>query len=123
MEELAGRISDSELEIMRILWDAEEPLPVSVLREMLAQRKGWEATTVKTLVQRLCSKGCIAQEKRKTFYYSPIVTRQEYESWATGNLIRKLGGARNLMAALVQSDSLTQADVDELRSFFREGFE
>ena len=65
MEKLAEKISDSELEVMRVLWEAEAPLPISEIRLALQQRKGWEPTTTKTLVQRLCSKQALAQEKRK----------------------------------------------------------
>lgn len=120
MNKLAEKISDSELEVMRVLWDAGEPLPISRLRVALQNSRGWESTTVKTLVQRLVNKGCIAQEKRQNFYYRPLISREDYNAWATGSLIHKLyrGSAKNLVAALVSSDSLTLADVEELRSTF-----
>ena len=53
MNPLAEKISDSELEVMKVLWEAEGALPVTTIREALALRKGWEATTVKTLISRL----------------------------------------------------------------------
>ena len=53
MEKLAEKISDAELEVMRVLWEADAPLPISEIRLALQQRKGWEPTTTKTLVQRL----------------------------------------------------------------------
>ena len=61
MEKLAEKISDSELEVMRVLWEADAPLPISDIRVALQQRKGWEPTTTKTLVQRLCNKQALAQ--------------------------------------------------------------
>lgn len=117
---LAEKISDSELEVMEVLWEAGRPLPVTEIRQALQAKMGWESTTIKTLVQRLCNKGVLLQEKRKNFFYLPLVSRQEYNDWATGNLIQKLyrGSAKSLVAALVHSDSLTQEDVEELRSFF-----
>ena len=120
MNQLAERISDSELDVMKVLWEAEDALPVTVIREKLQERKGWEATTVKTLVSRLLGKGVIAQEKRKVFFYSPLVTEAEYNKWATSNLIHRLykGSAKNLIAALVQSDGLTEEDLAELREMF-----
>ena len=121
MEHLAERISDSELEVMRLLWEAVRPLPISDIRIALHQRKGWEPTTVKTLVNRLLSKGVLSQEKQKVFYYRPLVSQDEYKRWATNRLIDKLyrGSARNLVAALVDSASLSQGDIQELRDFFR----
>ena len=117
---LADKISDSELEVMKVLWRAGDALPVTVIREALQKSRGWEATTVKTLVNRLVSKGVIRQEKRNVYYYSPLISEAEYNSWATGDLIQRLynGSARDLVAALVQSNGLTQADVEELRRMF-----
>ena len=117
---LADKISDSELEVMKLLWQAEDALPVTEIREALQRSRGWEATTVKTLVSRLVSKGVIAQEKRNVFYYSPRITEQEYNAWATGNLIRRLynGSAKDLVAALVHSEGLTRRDLEELQAMF-----
>lgn len=118
MYTLAEKISDSELEVMRVLWDAGEPLPVADIRRELQARRGWESTTIKTLVQRLVTKGAVAQEKRGIYYYTPLVTEKEYNDWATERLVRKLyrGNAKNLVAALVRADELTKEDIDELRS-------
>ena len=119
-DELAGKISDSELEVMKLLWQAGDALPVTEIRETLQRTRGWEATTVKTLVSRLVSKGALRQEKRNVFYYSPLITEREYNAWATDSLIRRLynGSARELVAALVRSEGLTQQDIEELRTMF-----
>ena len=123
MHELAEKITDSELEVMHVLWDAPDALPISEIRRTLQRRRGWESTTIKTLVQRLLNKGAVAQEKRQVFYYRALVSEREYNDWATGDLIRRLykGSARDLVAALVHSEELTAQDVDELRAMFREG--
>lgn len=121
MTTIAEKITDSELEVMQVLWEAEDALPLTEIRRTLQTRKGWESTTIKTLVQRLCTKGAIAQEKRQVFYYRPLVTEKEYNRWATGNLIHKLyrGSAKRLVAALVDSEGLTEEDLRELREMFR----
>ncbi len=121
MKELAERITDSELEVMRTLWDAPDALPISDIRRALQARQGWEATTIKTLVSRLVGKGAVAQERRNVFYYRALISESEYSEWATGDLIRRLyrGSAKSLVAALFHSEELTQADVDELRAMFR----
>ena len=121
MNKSVEKISDSELEVIRVLWEAGDALPITEIRRSLQSSKGWEATTIKTLVQRLCAKGVLAQEKRNVFYYSPLVSEQEYNDWATGDLIRKLyrGSAKELVAALVRSDGLSKSDVDELRAMFK----
>ena len=121
VKDLAPKISDSELEVMRVLWQAGDALPVTEIRETLQQSRGWEATTVKTLVSRLVTKGVLRQEKRGVFYYTPLISEAEYNDWATHDLISRVyhGSARDLVMALVRSDGLTQDDIEELRDLFK----
>ncbi|MBQ6366335.1 MAG: BlaI/MecI/CopY family transcriptional regulator [Oscillospiraceae bacterium] len=120
-DNLACKITGSELEIMKLLWHAEDALPVTEIREKLQQAKGWEPATIKTLISRLVAKGVVRQEKRNVYFYSPIISENEYGTWATKDLITRLynGSARELIAALVNSDGLTQEDLDELQQMFR----
>lgn len=119
--ELASKITASELEIMKLLWRAEDALPVTEIRESLQRTKGWEPATIKTLISRLVTKKAVRQEKRNVYYYSPLISESEYGAWATRDLISRLydGRARDLVAALVHSDGLTRDDLDELRQMFR----
>lgn len=121
MDIISERISDSELEVMKLLWSADEALSSTRIREELQQSMGWEATTVKTLISRLVHKEAVTQEKRKVFYYSPRVSEKEYNSWATGRHIDKLykGSAAAMVAALVDSHGLSERDIAELRELFR----
>lgn len=123
MDQIAEKISASELEVMKTLWQAEEPLPITTIRQTLHEKRGWESTTVKTLVQRLCGKGAVAQEKRHVYFYRALISEQEYNRWATGDLVDRLygGSARSLVAALVQSKGLSREDIDELRAYFESG--
>ena len=121
MDHLSEKISDSELEVMRVLWEAGDALPITDIRRILQDRKGWEATTVKTLVQRLVSKGVLGQEKRKVFFYRPLVSESEYSDWAVNGMVQRLfrGSAKALVATLVQSEGLSDEDIAELRDYFK----
>ena len=101
-KELACKITGSELEIMKLLWRAEDALPVTEIREKLQESKGWEPATIKTLISRLVSKGVVRQEKRNVYFYSPIITEKEYSAWATEDLITRLynGSARTLLSSI-----------------------
>ena len=120
-ENLASKITDSELEVMKLLWCAKDALPVTAIREHLQESKGWEPATIKTLISRLVAKGAVRQEKRNVYYYSPAISEKEYSSWATKDLITRIfnGKARDLVASLVNSDGLSQEDLAELRDMFK----
>lgn len=117
MSELAERITGSELEVLEILWQAGEPLPVTPIRTRLETERGWEASTVKTLLRRLCDKGVVAIEKREVFYYRPMLDREKYRRWSARSLLDRVfrGSARDLIASLVEEDQLSQDDLEELR--------
>ena len=121
MSFLPEKISDSELEVMKVLWEAGDALPITEIRTVLQARRGWEATTVKTLVSRLVTKGALQQEKRNVYYYRPLIGREEYSDWAAQDLVDRLfkGSARRLVATLFKSDGLSAADLKELRDMFK----
>ena len=120
MEEIMEKITDSELEVLKVLWASNSELPLSKIRSSLQATMDWEAATIKTLLARLVSKDAVLQEKREVFYYSPLVTEEAYNSWATARLINRLykGKASNLVAALLNTNGIDKDDIDELRQMF-----
>ena len=122
MWEAESRITDAELEVMRALWEKEEPMTLGQLKAALAESHGWSGDTTKTLLRRLCEKGAVGQEKRKVYYYRPLVAREQLGRYQTQKLIDKLyaGSAKAMVAALVENDQLEPQDVSELRAFFQE---
>ena len=72
LEKTMEKITDSELEVLKILWAADSALPLSVIRSSLQKATEWEAATIKTLLARLVSKNAVLQEKKEVFYYTSI---------------------------------------------------
>ena len=122
MEEIMEKITDSELEVLKVLWASDSALPLSVIRSSLQTITNWEAATIKTLLARLVSKNAVLQEKKEVFYYSALVNEEEYNTWATARLINRLykGKASNLVAALLHADGISRDDIAELRQMFSE---
>ena len=113
------RISDTELEIMNILWRSGEPLSSAEVFDRL--ETGWKYPTVTTLLGRLADKGAVSHEKRgKAYYYSPAVDEAAYKAEETERFIEKLhgGSVRSMVAALCESCELTAEDVEKLRRIF-----
>ena len=115
MRAVEEKITEAELEVMEVLWNAGEPVALGQIREALAERNG---ETVKTLLRRLCAKGAAAREKGRGGCYRPLVSREELSCYRTRKLIDKLyaGSARQMVAALVEHDQLSGADIAELKA-------
>lgn len=120
---LADKISNAELEVMKILWREQSSVPFSDIRTELQETKGWEKSTVNTLIRRLVEKGVISAEKHGVMQYTPNISEAEYKMAEERNLINKLynGSAKKLVAALCHRGELTEADIDELKTYFRMG--
>ncbi|WP_113671714.1 BlaI/MecI/CopY family transcriptional regulator [Vallitalea guaymasensis] len=123
MSKLVSKISDSELEVMRVLWEAGTELPIADIRKTLEIRSDWDTSTIKTLLRRLCKKEVVLATKKEVFYYKPLVTEKDYNEYSTQKLIDKLysGSAKNLIASLLGSKKLDDEDIEELRTLFKVG--
>ena len=113
------KISDSELEIMRILWREQRPLKVAEFRDELEEKKGWNKSTTNTLVTRLRDKMLIEPTERYgVARYIPLITEDEYILAEEKTLLERFGSAKKLALAMVRNKHLTDADIDELREYF-----
>lgn len=123
MKSLISRITDSELAIMQVLWSADTALTIAELRKTLAASSNWDSSTIKTLLRRLCEKGAVQASKKELYYYSPLVSEEEYNDYTTQTLIDRLyaGSAKNLVASLIGSKKLRESDIAELRMLFKVG--
>jgi len=121
MNTLVSKITDSEVEVMRVLWEADCELPVAHITKSLEQTSKWETSTIKTLLRRLCEKGVVLATKKEVFYYKPLVSESEYNEYTTQGLIDRLyaGSAKNLVASLLGSKKLDDLDIEELRTLFK----
>lgn len=115
------KVTDAELAVMQVLWEAEEPVTLAQVKAALAGRNG---DTTKTLLRRLCEKGAVGQEKREVYYYAPFVERNDYVKEETKSFLNKFfkGDAKNLAAALIADEDLSREDIEELRDYFRASF-
>ena len=113
-------ISDSEFEIMEVLWKSDEAVTAQDVCDALAE-KNWKYSTVATFLGRLYEKGCVDHEKRgKFYYYTPILDEEEYKMSKTKTFLGRLydGSVKNLVAALFNNKELSAKDVEEIKSMF-----
>lgn len=120
---LAEKISNAELEVMKILWRENTPVSFSDIRIELQSTMSWEKSTINTLIRRLVDKGVITAHKQNVLYYTPNISHSDYSQTEEQGLIDKLyeGSAKNFVAALCKRGKLSEADIDELKDFFKMG--
>jgi BlaI family penicillinase repressor len=117
-------ITDAELEVMRLLWREKRPLTMLDFRAELEKIKGWNKSTIHTLVGRLRDKGIVTHlDKYGAAQFVPLVTEDEYILAEEKAVLDKFGSAKNLAMAMVRNGHLTGADLDELRDYFKMGGE
>ena len=118
------KITDAEAEIMRILWRENQPLKVSEFREELERTKGWNKSTIHTIVAHLRDKGYIEPTERYgVARYVPLVTEDDYVLAEEKALLGKFRNAKVLALAMVRNGHLSGGDIEELREYFKMGGE
>jgi len=116
------RISDAELDLMEVLWAADEPLTSADVAERVGSR-GWSMATVKTMLGRLVTKGAIThREDGRRFLYSPAIEREAYVGSESKRFVERLFGGRlsPLVARLAEEDGLDAKDIAEIEALLRE---
>lgn len=115
------KITPAELEVLKVIWDADRPITSVDIFEGLAKNNDWKKTTVATLISRLVDKDAVSySQSGRFYYYSPVIEESEYNLMVTQKLMNDLhkGSVKNLVATLFKSKSITQNDIKELRELF-----
>lgn len=115
-----GRLSETELEVMEVIWELAAPVTVAQLLDRF-DSKDWKTSTVSTLLKRLIDKGFLTKSMNgKVNFYEPALTWSEYKKYETETFLHRLynGKVKNFIAALVDNDELSQDDISELKEWF-----
>lgn len=118
MPPIRPSVSDSEREILLVLWD-RGPLTVRGLQDGLTERGfEWQRSTVITLVQRLEKKGYVKSDRSgHAFVFRASVSRTDLVNQRLREVADELceGASRPLLLAFAQQQNLTKGDVADLR--------
>ena len=113
-------LTRSELEIMDVLWAAEQPLSRSDLIEN-DQDKTWKDSSVHILLNGLLKKGAIREagivKRSKTFgrTFAPTLTREEYFA-TTIFCHRYQPDIVGLIDCLLKREDITQQQMDAIKA-------
>ena len=116
------RISQSELDVMDVLWTQSpqyKPMGASEVAAALANQKDWNIRTIKTLLARLVEKGALSTTTEgRRYLYAPLISKDSYAAGATRRLSDRLFGGRAapLVMHLAKDDGLSADDIAELEA-------
>jgi predicted transcriptional regulator len=116
-------LSDSELAVLKVLWDLGAGTVREVNAELSGRGRRWAYTTVLTLLMRLQTKGCVASEKGEPANtFRPTVSREQLLQWRLSELETDLceGAATPLVHALVSGKRFTAEDIAHFRRLLDE---
>jgi len=116
-------IPDSELDVLKVLWDRDQATVREVLEKLHAAGRQWSYATVATLLDRLETKGVVASDRSElAFVYRPVITSQEVRQKRINNLVEKLyqGEPGLLVLHLLKSHPLDARQAMEVRAVLEE---
>ena len=119
---MVQQVSESELELMKIVWaNGGCVLYAQITEELAKSGRAWQKNTIITLLSRLVEKGLLKTSKiGRRNEYTAIVSESDYQAAQTQTLLNKLyeGNAKGLVATLIQREMLSAKDYEELRKFW-----
>jgi BlaI family penicillinase repressor len=111
-------ISESEWEIMKILWNNKNITLKQITNSL--KHTHWSYTTIRTLVNRLLEKGIIDADKTSAsaFKYFPIALESECKQFEMKNFLSRVfnGSASMMITALVKDGNLSKKEIENLKS-------
>lgn len=110
------RLPDTELTVMKALWDTGPDTPRARLEQALAPF-GWASNTVNTYLSRLTDKGFVAVRRQgKSNLYSPLVNREDYLAYDSRRVVKGLYGSPGNFVAALAREGLEQGELEELQA-------
>ena len=113
----AVRPTESELEILQVLWDKENAT-VREVHEILSLSKDAGYTTTLKLMQIMHEKGLVSRDdSSKTHIYQPAVSREKTQKHFVGKMINNLfsGSPAQLVMQALGNHKASRDELEEIQ--------
>ncbi len=113
-------LTEGEWAIITAVWD-NEPCAAPTVQEELASRKKWTYSTVKTMMDRMATKGLLRTERiRNLILYRSAITRKQAQSGEIMRAVKRaFDGALTPMMQFMLDNNLTHEQLDELETLIK----
>ena len=117
----AEKITDAELEILKVLWQ-NEPLTANQIVDEVSRHKAWNGKTIRTLIHRCEEKEAVfADRNQREILYRPAISRKDYTRQTQKSLADKLfnGSMSRMMLNFMEEVELSEEELAELKEMIR----
>ena len=123
MENKNLKISESEMEIMKIIWASSEAVTTKDILSSLPKDNSWKLITVLTFASRLVKKEILKTDKKgKTNYYTEAMSEEEYKEDQSRTFLEEMhnGSIKSFIATLCNGKNVNEKELEELKEWFLE---
>jgi BlaI family penicillinase repressor len=116
------QISESELEIMKILWE-NSPLLASKIITSLPNGMNWSDQTIKTFLNRLLKKRAIGYKKSgRSYLYYPLISYDEYVKVENKSFLQRVydGAVGMLFSKFLEEENLSEKEIEHLEKILEQ---
>jgi predicted transcriptional regulator len=118
------KVTESEMIIMKIIWEADRKVNSSYVLSSLPKEIKWKMTTVTTFLSRLTGRGMldIVEKRGRTNFYMPTMTKEEYSLRLTRDVMlgSNIGSIQNLIASLYKTNDISKKNISNLKEWLSE---
>lgn len=110
-------ISDAETAVLEVLWQ-QAPLSAQQIHQRITDQQ-WSLATVKTLINRLLTKGALSHDPSgRQYLYSPLVDRRTFLRSKNDSFLNRFyqGRLGSLVAEFTSQETLNAEEIDEIRA-------
>ena len=122
MKKQKRKLTDTELEIMHVVWELDGGT-VRQVHELLNKQRPLAYTTVMTMMNILEEKGHLTWRKEgRAYRYEPVRPKNQVISGMVDDFVGRVfeGSAAPLVVSLVKDKKISKKDLDEIARMIRE---
>ena len=122
LQEKESTISDSEWEVMRIIWTIEPVSSTKIIQELQA-KKDWSESTIKTLLRRLVNKNLLSTTKEgRHFVYSAKVNQTQVMTEAAQELLDRMCNMHKgeVILQLLADSPISKSDLAKMKQIINQ---
>ena len=115
------QLTEAEWAIIRAVWQ-EQPCAAPSVTEALEKEKGWSYSTVKTMMDRMVTKGLLKPRKiRNLILYRSVVTKKQAQKGEIMRTVKRAfdGALTPMMQFLLENNKLSKKQLTELETLIK----